>query len=122
MKYEYDLTTIISVQDCELIYDAGTGIQRINLKESADIWWDLHYKNTLRTFLLGKKRKNIYAGDKCFDFSHPYIKVYAGKDEFLFQKEIPEDYETSDACEFRAWWDEINAAMNHCGYWLCDMG
>lgn len=86
--------------------------EKIDIKKSAEIWWDKHHKSTLMDIVLKKRAKNKYAGDKCFNFAKPYIRLYAGEDEMIFKKEYPDDVDTSDACEFRMWWDDINIGLD----------
>lgn len=66
--------------------------------------------------------EGIYVGDKCFNFSELYIRLYVEKDEVVFSKSFPDEVDTSDASEFRMWWDEINRGLNQQGYWLFDEG
>lgn len=37
MKYEFDLASIIGVQNGALLYNNGG---KLDIKESADVWWD----------------------------------------------------------------------------------
>lgn len=122
MIYEIRLEAIIGIRDGELLYESDEGIKRISLKESADIWWDNHHKATIWDRITQKKSKNRYVGGKWYNLVEPYIKMYSGDDEIVFKKKIPEDFETSDACELRMWWDGINVAMNQIGFWLFDEG
>ena len=79
-------------------------------------------KKTLMDIILRKKQKNIYAGDKCFDMSKPYIRMYAGADEIVFTEQLPEGLDSSDICELRAFWEDINMNLNKQGFWLFDEG
>ncbi len=90
----------------------------IDIKKSAEIWWDKHHKSSVMDVFLKKRAKNKYAGDKCFNFIELYIRLYVGEDEIVFKKKFPDEVDTSDACEFRMWWDDINAKINQWGYWL----
>ena len=60
----------------------------------------------------------------CFliPFVEPYIRLYVSEDEIIFKKKFPDEVDTSDACEFRIWWDDINNGLNQLGYWLFDEG
>ncbi len=105
-----------------LIYEEDEKTEKIDLKKSAELWWDKHHKATLMDILLRKRAQNIYVGDKCFNFSEPYIRLYVEKDEIIFTKRFPDEVDTSDASEFRTWWDDINRRLNQQGYWLFDEG
>lgn len=122
MKYEYDLSSIKGVKDDALLYNVNGEINKIDIKQSADIWWDIHNKPSLWDIFLRRKSKNKYAGGKKFNFTEPYIKMYAGEDEIVFKKSLSEELDSSDACELRLWWDEINFSLNQNGYWFFDEG
>lgn len=122
MIHEFDFSCIQGIRDGMLFYEYNGRNEKIDIKKSAEIWWDKHHKSTLMDIVLKKRAKNKYAGDKCFNFAKPYIRLYAGEDEMIFKKEYPDDVDTSDACEFRMWWDDIKICLNQLGYWLFDEG
>ena len=72
MIKKYDMDCVQGVRSGMLLYaDRGT-IEKIDLKKSAELWWDEHYKATIMDIVLRKRTKNIYVGDKGFNFSEPY--------------------------------------------------
>ena len=121
MKYEYDLSLIDKIEDGYIFFTVSTMQNRINIKESACIWWELHNKNSFINTILRKKEKNVYAGDKCWgwNFYKPYIRLYSGNDEIIFYKQISDDF---DIDELHKIWSDINSKLNKQGYWLFDMG
>ncbi len=122
MIHEFDINCIQGIRDGIFLYTDGVNIEKIDIKKSAEIWWDKHHKSTLMDIVLKKRAKNKYAGDKCFNFAESYIRLYTGEDEIIFKKKFPDEVDTSDACEFRMWWDDINICLNQLGYWLFDEG
>lgn len=122
MIHEFDINCIQGIRDEIFLYTDGVNIEKIDIKKSAEIWWDKHHKSTLMDIVLKKRAKNKYAGDKCFNFAESYIRLYTGEDEIIFKKKFPDEVDTSDACEFRMWWDDINICLNQLGYWLFDEG
>lgn len=122
MIREYEMNCVQGVRDGMFIYQDKGKIKKIDIKESAELWWKKHYKRTIMSVLLKKRTKNQYAGDKCFNFVEPYIRLYVREDEIIFKKKFPDEVDTSDACEFRIWWDDINNGLNQLGYWLFDEG
>ena len=91
--------------------------KKINLKESSEIWYSLSHKDTFLDKLLGKRKKNIYAGIKnfCID-GIAYIKLYDNNHEYCFEMIVSED----NLADRRKEWDEINCKLNRQGYWLLD--
>ena len=122
MKYEYALSKIKKIEAGFLFYEVDGKQRKIDLKQSAQLWWDKHNKPSVFDIIFRKKYKNIYAGDKKFDLENPYICLYAGDDEIVFADKLTADFDTSDLCELRAFWDEINVELNKQGYWLFDEG
>ena len=122
MIREYEIKCLKGIRDGMLIYEVDGKTEKIEIKNCAECWWDYHHKRTLMDVLLNRRAKNIYAGDKCFNFAESYIKVYVGQDEIVFKKIFSDEVDTSDACEFRKWWGEINKSLNQQGYWLFDKG
>ena len=122
MRHEFSLDSIKGIQDGALIYDSGSKTDKIDIRKSAHIWWSIHKKPSLLEFILNGKIRNKYAGDKCFNFVKPYIRLYSGEDEIFFYKIINEEFDTSDACELHMWWDKINSDINKLGYCLFDEG
>ncbi len=121
MIRQFDMSCLRGVREGMLLYEYNGKNEKIDIKKSAEIWWDKHHKSSVMDVLL-KKSKNKYAGDKCFNFTEPYIRLYVGEDEMIFLKKFPDEVDTSDACEFRMWWDDINTRLNQLGYWLFDEG
>ncbi len=119
MIHGFDLNCIQGIRDGMFLYTDEGSIEKIDIKKSAEIWWDKHYKSTLMDIVLKKRTKNKYAGDKCFNFTEPYIRLYVGEDEMIFTKKFSDEVDT---CEFRMWWDDINISLNQQGYWLFDEG
>ena len=122
MLREFDMNYLKGVRDGMFLYEYNGTNETIDIKKSAEIWWEKHHKSTIKDIILKKRVKNKYAGDKCFNFTEPYIRLYAGGDEVIFKNKFPEEVDTSDVCEFRMWWDDINAKINQLGYWLFDEG
>lgn len=122
MIQEYEMNCVQGVREGMFIYQNNEKIEKIDIKKSAEFWWDKHYKSTIMSVLLKKRAKNKYAGDKCFNFTEPYIRLYAGENEIIFKERFPDEVDTSDACEFRMWFDDINKGLNQLGYWLFDEG
>lgn len=122
MIREFDMNCLQGIRDGMFLYEYNGKIEKIDIKKSAEIWWDKHHKSTIIDVLLKKRAKNKYVGDKYFNFTEPYIRLYAREDEIIFMKKFPDELDTSDACEFRMWWDDINIGLNQLGYWLFDEG
>ena len=122
MIHEFDFSCIQGIRDGMLFYEYNGRNEKIDIKKSAEIWWDKHHKSTLMDIVLKKRAKNKYVGDKCFNFAESYIRLYTGEDEMIFKKKFPDEVDTSDACEFRMRWDDINICLNQLGYWLFDEG
>lgn len=122
MIREYDFECIKAIRDGAVLCEKEGHIEKIDIKKSAERWWDIHHKESVMDKLFRKKARNIYAGDKCFNFSEPYIRLYAAEDEIVFRKKLPEEADTSDACEFKMRWDQIKTDLHQTGYWLFDEG
>ena len=122
MIREFDLNCIQGIQDGMFLYTNDGDVEKIDIEKSAEIWWNKHHKSTLMDIFLKKRTKNKYAGDKCFNFDEPYIRLYTDEDELIFKKKYPDDVDASEAREFRMWWDDINIGLNQLGYWLFDEG
>lgn len=122
MIREYDFECIKAIRDGAVLCEKEGHIEKIDIKKSAERWWDIHHKESVMDKLFRKKARNIYTGDKCFNFSEPYIRLYEAENEIVFRKRFPEDVDTSDACEFKMWWDQINMDLHQMGYWLFDEG
>lgn len=114
-----DITDIIRA-DKTYLYFIDNGTERsIALRASADIWWDMRHKASLKDRLLRKKQKNIYAGEKCFCIDGTaYIKLFDKDTEYLFEMYVSAD----DVTEKRRIWSEVNTMLNKQGFWLFDMG
>lgn len=121
-KDSYDFCRIQGVCDGMLLYEDNGQIVKIDIKKSAELWWDYHNRNTIMDILLRKHVKNKFAGDKCFAYTEAYIRLYADDKEILFKKKFPDEWDTNDACEFRTWWKRINSDFHKLGYWLFDEG
>lgn len=122
MKYNYSLSAIKKIEDGVLFFEADGMQNKIELKQSAEVWWDKHHKFSLLDVMLKKKQKNIYVGDKCFNLNKTYIRLYSNNNEIVFEKAIPEDFDTSDVCELMAYWEDVNGKLNRQGFWLFDEG
>ncbi len=122
MMRQLNIESIQGVFDGMLLYEDNGEIVKIDIKKSAELWWDIHNRSTIMDILLKKRAKNKYAGDKCFAYTEAYIRMYADEDEITFKKKFPDEWETGDACEFRMWWDQMNRDLNKLGYWLFDEG
>ena len=121
-KDSYDFCCIKGVCDGMLLYEDNGQIVKIDIRKSAEFWWDCHNRNTIMDILLRKRVKNKFAGDKCFAYTEAYIRLYADEKEILFKKKFPNEWDTNDACEFRMWWERINSDFHKLGYWLFDEG
>lgn len=118
-----DMDSIIRISDTLLKYKDNENVEQIiNLKESADIWWEKHNKSTLLSKLLRKKQKNIYAGNKAFCIGETsYIELYTKNKQIRFTFKVPYTTEQSVIMPFQEKWDELNIALHKEGYWLFDM-
>jgi len=121
-NYRFDFRCIKGVGTGMLLYENNGEIAKIDIRKSAETWWDLHNRNTIMNILLKRRAKNKFAGDKCFACTEAYIRLYADGNEILFEKKFPNEWDTSDAHEFRTWWEQINRDFNKLGYWLFDEG
>ncbi|MBO5352960.1 MAG: hypothetical protein J6A77_06640 [Lachnospiraceae bacterium] len=122
MIRQFNMSCLRGIRDGKVLYEYDSKNEVIDIKKSAGIWWDKHHKSSIMDVLLMKRTKNKYAGDKYFSFVESYIRLYSGKDEIIFKKKFPDEIDTSDACEFRMWWEDINTSLNQQGYWLFDEG
>ncbi len=121
-NYRFDFLCIKGVSTGMLLYENNGEIAKIDIRKSAETWWDLHNRNTIMNILLKRRAKNKFAGDKCFAYTEAYIRLYADGNEILFEKKIPNEWDTNDAHGFRTWWEQINRDFNKLGYWLFDEG
>lgn len=121
-NYRFDFLCIKGVSTGMLLYENNGEIAKIDIRKSAETWWDLHNRNTIMNILLKRRAKNKFAGDKCFAYTEAYIRLYADGNEILFEKKIPNEWDTNDAHGFRIWWEQINRDFNKLGYWLFDEG
>ena len=122
MIKKYDLDCVQGVQAGTLLYEDGGEIKKINLKKSAELWWDKRHKTTFMAVLLRKRARNVYVGDKRFNYAEPYIRTYVEEGEIFFTKKFPPEVDASEASEFRTWWNDVNRCLNQQGYWLFDEG
>lgn len=121
-NYRFDFRCIKGVGTGMLLYENNGEIAKIDIRKSAETWWDLHNRNTIMNILLKRRAKNKFAGDKCFAYTEAYIRLYADGNEILFEKKFPNEWDTNDAHGFRTWWEQINRDFNKLGYWLSDEG
>ncbi len=121
-NYRFDFLCIKGVSTGMLLYENNGEMAKIDIRKSAETWWDLHNRNTIMNILLKRRAKNKFAGDKCFAYTEAYIRLYADGKEILFKKKFPDEWDTNDACEFRTWWEQINSDFHKLGYWLFDEG
>lgn len=122
MKYEYGLSSVAEIEAGRLYFIDGTEKRFIDLRKSADSWWEYHFRPTLPDRLLRKKAKNIYAGCKNFCTDKPHIRFYDVEDEFIFSYALSENASEEESRRFRERWDSINIALNKQGFWLFDEG
>lgn len=123
MKYEYNLSSVAEIEAGLLYFIDGTEKRFIDLRKSADIWWDhYHRRPSFADWLLRRKAKNIYAGGKNFCTDKPYIRFYDGEDEFVFSEALPKNASEEERRRFRERWESINIALNKQGFWLFDEG
>lgn len=121
-NYRFDFRCIQGVSTGMLLYENDGEIAKIDIRKSAETWWDLHNRNTIMNILLKRRAKNKFAGDKCLAYTEAYIRLYADGNEILFEKKFPNEWDTNDAHGFRTWWEQINRDFNKLGYWLFDEG
>lgn len=121
-NYRFDFRCIQGVSTGMLLYENNGEIAKIDIRKSAETWWDLHNGNTIMNILLKRRAKNKFAGDKCFAYTEAYIRLYADGNEILFEKKFSNEWDTNDAHGFRTWWEQINRDFNKLGYWLFDEG
>lgn len=117
------INSIISISNTLLKYKDNENIEQIiDLKKSADIWWEMYHKNNLLSKIMRKKQKNKYAGNKVFTIGKTsYIELYTKNKQIRFTLEVPYTKDQSVLMLFREKWDEINTALHKEGYWLFDM-
>ena len=118
-----NMDSIISISNTLLKYkDNESAEHKIDLKESASIWWEKYNEETLLTKILRKKQRNRYVGNKAFSIGEmSYIELFTQNEQIRFVLEIPYTKEQSVLIPFRKKWDKINVALNNEGYWLFDM-
>lgn len=75
MIREFDLNCIQGVCDGMFFYEDDGKIEKIDIKKSAEMWWDKHHESSTMDVLLKKRTKNKYAEDKCFNFTESYIRL-----------------------------------------------
>ena len=61
MIREYEMDCVQGVRDGMFIYQDNGVIEKIDIKKSAEFWWDKHYKSTIMYVLLKTRTKNKYA-------------------------------------------------------------
>lgn len=83
---------ITKIEDGCLFYDDNGTERRISLRTSADRWWDLYHKPDLADRLLGRKKRNKYAGVKVFGgvSDTRYFKLFDQTEEYCFEIRIGE--------------------------------
>lgn len=114
-----ELTDILRI-DKEQLYYVEKGVEKaIDLRESANRWWDLYHKISLFDKLFSRKKKNIYVGEKYFCIhGRSYIKFFDIDTEYCFQMNVSID----DLKEKRQIWEDINLMLHKQGFWLYDAG
>ena len=88
-NYRFDFLCIKGVSTGMLLYENNGEMAKIDIRKSAETWWDLHNRNTIMNILLKRRAKNKFAGDKCFAYTEAYIRLYADRNEILFEKKFP---------------------------------
>ena len=95
-NYRFDFLCIKGVSTGMLLYENNGEMAKIDIRKSAETWWDLHNRNTIMNILLKRRAKNKFAGDKCFAYTEAYIRLYADRNEILFEKKFPNEWDTND--------------------------
>ena len=114
-----NIADIVNADKTHLYFTENGTEKTINLKNSADTWWDMKHKASLKDILLRKKQKNIYVGEKFFCIDGiSYIKFFDSGTEYYFEMYVSSD----ELREKRHIWDKINIMLNKQGYWLFDNG
>lgn len=112
---KYSLRNIHDIQSGKLVYlDENNLEKQIDLKKSAEIYYDMHYKNNFMDILLSRKRKNRYVGDRFWNMKECYIRLYNQEGEIKFLENI------SDYSEIRTLYCSIRNEIQKQGYWLFD--
>ena len=101
-----------------LFFDDGGTEKAIDLKTSADRWWETFHKPRFGDKIFGRKKKNRYAGVKEFGGVSDvrYFKLFDETEEYCFQISL----EDKDMNEVLAVLQDINRQINQEGYWLYD--
>lgn len=114
-----NITDILKADKTHLYFTENKTEKAIGLQTSADTWWELHNKSSLKNILLRKKQKNIYVGEKLFCIDGiSYIKFFDKDTEYCFEMYISSD----EIQKKRHIWDAVNIMLNKQGYRLFDKG
>ena len=124
---KYSLRNIRYIQSAKLVYlDENNLEEQVDLKKSAEIYYDIHYKHInkkpllpqvgeyITNILLRRKRKNRYVGDRFWSMKECYIRLYNQEGEIKFLENI------SDYSEIRTLYCSIRNEIQKQGYWLFD--
>lgn len=118
---KYSLRNIRYIQSAKLVYlDENNLEEQVDLKKSAEIYYDMHYKHNFIDILLRTKRKNRYVGDRFWSMKECYIRLYNQEGEIKFIAQISGDENTSDYSEIRTLYCSIRNEIQKQGYWLFD--
>ncbi len=130
---KYSLRNIRYIQSAKLVYlDENNLEEQVDLKKSAEIYYDIHYKHInkkpllpqvgeyITNILLRRKRKNRYVGDRFWSMKECYIRLYNQEGEIKFIAKISGDENTSDYSEVRTLYCSIRNEIQKQGYWLFD--
>ena len=130
---KYSLRNIRYIQSAKLVYlDENNLEEQVDLKKSAEIYYNIHYKyinkkpllpqvgEYITDILLRRKRKNRYVGDRFWSMKECYIRLYNQEGEIKFIAKISGDENTSDYSEVRTLYCSIRNEIQKQGYWLFD--
>ncbi len=61
-NYRFDFLCIKGVSTGMLLYENNGEMAKIDIRKSAETWWNLHNRNTIMNILLKRRAKNKFAG------------------------------------------------------------
>lgn len=111
-----DISQIIKIDSGKLFYSENGTEKYVDLKKSSYIWYDRSHKDTIIDKISGRRKKNIYAGVKCFcTDGTAYIKLYDDNCEYCFEMNVCAD----NLAEMSKQWGRDKLPYKQ-GYWLFD--
>ena len=113
-----EMSQITKIEDGFLYYEDGGIERKINLKTSADRYWELFHKQRFGDKLFRRKSKNRYVGVKEFGgiSDLKYFKIYDEREKYCFQMMVTDD-NREEAWKF---FHDMNEKLRRQGYFLFD--